>query len=78
MLEILKSKGGSLKNLFNTSGIQYRELNMSEKLKAGLSEADAIKLLAQNGKLIKRPFILNGQKGAVGFDPSVWEKIISR
>lgn len=67
MLKSLKAKGGSLKNLFNTSGVQYRELKMSEKLKNGLPEADALSLLAKNGKLIKRPFIISGKEGVVGF-----------
>ena len=31
MLEILKAGGGSFKNLFNTSGQQYRELGIGDK-----------------------------------------------
>lgn len=75
MLQYLKAAGGNLKNLFNTSGIQYRELNMSEKIKQGLSESEALQLLAQNGKLIKRPFIITAQSGRVGFDPEDWETL---
>ena len=67
MLEYLKKDGGEIKNLFNTSGVQYRELKISEKFKSGLSEAEALKLLSQNGKLVKRPFILTNSSGAVGF-----------
>ena len=76
MLKYLKADGGSFKNLFNTSGVQYRELNMSEKIKNGLTEDEAIKLLSQNGKLIKRPFLLTGNAGAVGFQEEKWKKII--
>lgn len=76
MLKYLKADGGSVKNLFNTSGVQYREMNMSQKLKDGLSEADALKILAKNGKLIKRPFILTKTSGVVGFKPEKLDKIL--
>lgn len=76
MLEYIKRDGGSFKNLFNTSGQQYRELGISEKLKAGMSEAEALKLLAANGKLIKRPFLLTAKSGAVGFKQDVWTKLV--
>lgn len=82
MLELIKADGGGLKNLFNTSGVQYREMQISDKIKAGLTEADAIKLLAQNGKLIKRPFVLidqNGKKsGTVGYDEKRWASLLPR
>jgi len=76
MLEYIKRGGGSLKNLFNTSGVQYRELNISDKIKSGLTENEALKMLSQNGKLIKRPFILTDKNGAVGFNVEVWSKLI--
>jgi arsenate reductase (glutaredoxin) len=77
MLKYLKADGGSFKSLFNTSGVQYRELNMSEKIKNGLGEDEAIQLLSQNGKLIKRPFLLVGDTGTVGFQDEKWKKIIA-
>lgn len=76
MLEHLKAQGGTFKNLFNTSGVQYRELKISDKIKAGMTEAEAIKLLAGNGKLIKRPFLLTGQSGTVGFKEEQWSKLL--
>ncbi|MBK7892791.1 MAG: Spx/MgsR family RNA polymerase-binding regulatory protein [Bdellovibrionales bacterium] len=80
MLELIKADGGNIKNLFNTSGVQYRELQISDKIKDGLTEADAMKLLAQNGKLIKRPFLLidqNGEKsGTVGYDEKRWSSLL--
>ncbi|MFT5138097.1 MAG: arsenate reductase-like glutaredoxin family protein, partial [Arenicella sp.] len=37
----------------------------------------AIDLLAENGKLIKRPFLLNAdRKGIVGFKETDWENFI--
>lgn len=66
MLTYLKAQGGSFKNLFNTSGIQYRELKISDQIKGGMTEDEAIDLLSQNGKLVKRPFILGKDSGGVG------------
>lgn len=76
MLAQVEAEGGSFKTLFNTSGQQYRELGMSEKIKAGMTEAEALELLAQNGKLIKRPFLLTDKGGTVGFKPEVWKKLL--
>lgn len=75
MLAYLSKRGGSLKNLFNTSGELYRELKMSEKIKNGLSEEAALKLLSTNGKLVKRPFVLSDSNGTVGFDEKLWKEI---
>lgn len=76
MLSYLKNEGGSLKNLFNTSGQLYREMKISEKLKNGMSEDQAIQILSKNGKLIKRPFLLTSASGTVGFKADVWTKLI--
>jgi arsenate reductase len=76
MLGYLKESGKSFKNLFNTSGVQYRELKISEKIKNGLSEDEALKLLSQNGKLIKRPFLLTDKGGTVGFQSDEWATLL--
>lgn len=76
MLGYLKEAGGTFKNLFNTSGIQYREQKISDKIKQGMTEEEAIKLLSKNGKLIKRPFLLTKKNGTVGFKEEVWKKLI--
>ena len=75
MLAILKENGGSIQNLFNTSGQVYRELKVGDQLKAGMTEAEAIQLLSKNGKLIKRPFALGPNVGTVGFKEEVWKKL---
>ena len=76
MLVHLKNRGGTFKNLFNTSGVQYRELKIADKIKAGLNESESLLLLSKNGKLIKRPFLLTKDNGAVGFDEKVWELVL--
>lgn len=68
---MLDSYDGNIRKLFNTSGVQYRQLNMKEKLPT-MSAADAIQLLSGNGKLIKRPFLLDGDKGIVAFKQELW------
>lgn len=75
MLAYIKEDGGGLKNLFNTSGEQYRLLKISDALKDGMTEAAALKLLSANGKLIKRPFLIGNEMGLVGFKPELWKKL---
>ena len=76
MLGHLKDAGGSFKSLFNTSGLQYRELKIADKIKAGMTEDQALQLLSKNGKLIKRPFLLTEDNGTVGFNEAVWSKLL--
>ena len=71
---MLKHVGGDLKRLFNTSGEVYRELGVSEKLKT-MTKAQALDLLAKHGKLVKRPFVLAGDRGLVGFDEAQWRRV---
>lgn len=73
MLAALKEKGGSIKNLFNTSGVLYKEMKMSEKLPT-MSEAEAVKLLSEHGKLVKRPFVISDKIHLVGFKEDDWKK----
>ncbi|MDG0817166.1 arsenate reductase family protein [Bdellovibrio svalbardensis] len=74
MLTALKERGGSIKNLFNTSGVLYKEFKISEKL-PNMSEAEALKLLSEHGKLVKRPFVLGDDVALVGFKEDDWKKV---
>ena len=65
--------GGDLRRLFNTSGGDYKELNLKERLPK-LSVDEALALLAANGNLVKRPFALSAKSGVVGFKPEDWEQ----
>ena len=73
---ILKSavKEKGLQKVFNTSGVQYRELKIKEKLKS-MTEPEAIDLLATNGRLIKRPIVVDKAKITVGFHVDEYKKI---
>lgn len=68
---MLAARGGDLRRLFNTAGRDYREQQLGEKL-TGIKEADALKLLAGNGNLVKRPFLIGDGQALVGFDEAVW------
>ena len=72
---MLRHVGGDMRRLFNTSGGDYKELNMKERLPK-LSTEEALALLASNGNLVKRPFLLAGQSGLVGFKELEWEKLL--
>ena len=61
-----------LKKLFNTSGMLYRELNIKEKMD-NMSDDEKLKLLSENGMLIKRPIVLGDDFALVGFKESEWE-----
>ena len=76
MLGYLKASGKTFKNLFNTSGEQYRALKIGDRIKAGMTEQEAIALLAKNGKLIKRPFMLTDKGGATGFKAETWDELV--
>lgn len=64
---MLANVGDSIQKLFNTSGQLYREMNIKQLLPS-LTIDQSLLLLSEHGKLIKRPFILNGERGTVGFD----------
>ncbi len=69
---IAKHAGTPLKKFFNTSGIQYRELNIKAQLPT-LSDQEILTLLAGNGRLIKRPLMTNGKTAAVGFKAELFD-----
>ena len=73
---MLAHVGGDLRRLFNTSGGDYKALNMKDRL-PGMSVDDALALLATNGNLVKRPFALGKNRGTTGFKPDEWERLIS-
>jgi len=69
---MLDHQDGNLRRLFNTSGIEYRALGLAAKLPA-LTVPAALALLATNGRLVKRPFLLGAKIGLVGFDATSWQ-----
>ena len=70
--KMIQQAGIEPKKMFNTSGVQYRELKIKDKL-PDMTEADIIKLLAGNGRLIKRPLVTDGDQTTVGFKEDVFK-----
>ncbi|WP_047150456.1 arsenate reductase family protein [Aneurinibacillus tyrosinisolvens] len=68
-----KQSGLDLKKFFNTSGQSYRDLDLKDKLK-DMSEDEMLRLLAADGKLIKRPLIAGDGRVTVGFKEEDMEK----
>ena len=66
---------GDLKKLFNTSGMDYRAMNMKEKLPS-LTDDQAIELLSGKGNLVKRPFLISSKVGLVGFKEADWKQAL--
>ena len=71
--EWFKRSGLPLKKFFNTSGIQYRALELKDKL-ADMSEEEQLELLASDGMLVKRPVLVGDGFVLTGFRQSEWEE----
>ena len=74
---MLKALNGERKRMFNTSGGDYKTMNMKDRL-PDLSDEEAISLLSEHGNLVKRPFVLCGDKGLVGFKEAEWDVFLER
>jgi len=70
----MRQGGYSLRQLFNTSGQQYRQQGIKECFPE-MSEQEALELLSQNGKLCKRPFVTDGSHYTVGFKEATYEEV---
>lgn len=66
-----------LRRFFNTSGLIYREMELSKKL-PDMSEDDMFKLLASNGMIVKRPLLVSDDKVLVGFKEDEWKSLVGR
>lgn len=74
---MLKAQDGKLGKLCNTSGIEYRAQGLSAKLPT-LTEDEALRLLAGNGMLVKRPFLIGPGVGLVGFKEPSWAAALGK
>lgn len=61
-----EKSGLELKKFFNTSGVLYREMGLKDKIK-NMTEDEMLELLSTDGKLVKRPILVNDNKVLVGF-----------
>lgn len=67
--------GLPLKRFFNTSGMIYRDMELSKKLPA-MSDDEQFALLASDGMLVKRPLLVKDDTVLTGFREKEWEEII--
>lgn len=74
--ELSRSNASTLKGMFNTSGMQYREEGIKEKLE-DLTKEEALNLLASNGMLVKRPVLVLEDCVLQGFKEEAWEAALS-
>jgi arsenate reductase len=72
--KMLGVRDNDLRALFNTSGMDYRAQGLKEKLPA-MSADQALKLLSENGNLIKRPLAIDSAGGVYlnGFKEPEWK-----
>ena len=69
-----RKSGLPLKKFFNTSGLLYKSLDLKNKLPA-MSDDEMLKLLATDGKLVKRPLLIGDNFVIVGFRENEYGKI---
>ncbi len=74
-----KALGCDDRLLFNTSGQEYRLLDLKTKL-PHMSLDQKLELLASNGHLVKRPFLIDAEREVhlVGFKESKWLELLDR
>jgi arsenate reductase (glutaredoxin) len=71
-LKTMVAAYGRIRKLFNSSGADYKSLTLSARLPS-MSEEEALSLLASNGNLVKRPFLIGNGVRLVGFNQAEWE-----
>ena len=66
--------GLPLKRFFNTSGLQYKALNLKDRL-PDMSEDEQFVLLASDGMLVKRPLLITDDRVLVGFKEGEYQQL---
>ncbi len=61
-----------LNKFFNTSGLKYKELKLKDKLSL-MTDEEKLKLLSSDGKLVKRPLIIDENIVLIGFNEEKWK-----
>lgn len=68
----LEASNLPVKKFFNTSGMQYRALELKDKL-PGMSVEEQLQLLATDGMLVKRPILVTDDGEVLtGFKEADW------
>lgn len=67
----IEKSGLSVAKFFNTYGLLYKERNLKEVVKAASTE-ELIRVLSENGMLVKRPLVIADDFVLVGFKEDEW------
>ena len=68
-----KTSGLPLKKFFNTSGLQYKAMNLKDRLPS-MTEEEQLALLATDGMLVKRPLLVGDDFVLTGFRQPEWDE----
>jgi len=63
--------GLPLRKFFNTSGLLYKSMGLKDRL-PGMTEEEMLRLLAEDGMLVKRPLLVGEDFVLVGFREAEW------
>ena len=72
----MSTSGLPVRRFFNTSGRLYRELGVKVRLDGGVTDDEALDLLATDGMLVKRPLVVGEGVVLVGFREAEWERAL--
>ena len=70
---LTKYQDRGLRYFFNTSGQHYRQLGLKDKIK-DMTIAEAADIMAKDGKLNKRPLLVDNDRLTCGFKEAVYEE----
>jgi arsenate reductase len=68
----IPASGLPVRKWLNTSGRSYRAIGKA-KIDAA-TDADLVRMLAADGKLVKRPVLIDGARVLVGFNPDAYAR----
>jgi len=75
--DFVARSGLPITKFFNTSGVVYREMKLGDKLPV-MSDNEKLKLLASEGKLIKRPLAVSSAGVLLGFREEDYKKAFAK
>ena len=67
--------GLELKKFFNTSGMLYRQMELTKRLPQ-MTDEEKLSLLSSDGMLVKRPLLILENRVLVGFKETEWQQAL--
>lgn len=64
-----------LRRFFNTSGMLYRQMELTQRLPQ-MNDGEMLSLLASDGMLVKRPLLISENIVLVGFKETEWQQAL--